>query len=214
MQRVPEPELMDDATQALAYAQADFSEPNNLFIDLLAQHCNGSLAGHCLDLGCGPGDICFHLAERFPELNILGIDGAQEMLSLGEKKANPRVRFEQHLLPSRQLPNSYFDVVTSNSLLHHLHDPNVLWQTINTCSKPGGKVFIMDLFRPESNKQAHEIVEKYAGEEAEILKTDFYNSLLAAFSPEEVNQQLLDAGLTNMQIETVSDRHLFIHGWL
>lgn len=72
----------------------------------------------------------------------------------------------------------------------------------------------MDLFRPDSNKQANEIVEKYAGEEAEILKTDFYNSLLAAFSPEEVHQQLQDAGLTNMQIETVSDRHLLIHGWL
>ena len=35
MRRRPEPELMEDAAQALAYAQADFSEPNRLFLKLL-----------------------------------------------------------------------------------------------------------------------------------------------------------------------------------
>jgi len=205
---------MDDAAQALAYAQADFSEPNNLFIDLLVRHGGEIFAGQCLDLGCGPGDICFHIAERFPDLNVLGIDGAQEMLLLAKQKDNQRVRFEQHVLPSSQLPGNYFDVITSNSLLHHLHNPDVLWQTIVTSGKPGSQIFIMDLIRPDNKQQADEIVEKYTGNEAEILKADFYNSLLAAFNPEEVNQQLREAGLANMQIKIVSDRHMLIHGWL
>ena len=34
MRRIPEPELMDDAEQAKAYAEADFSEPNQRFLEL------------------------------------------------------------------------------------------------------------------------------------------------------------------------------------
>ena len=34
MERVLEPELMDDPAQALAYAQADFDDSNSLFIEL------------------------------------------------------------------------------------------------------------------------------------------------------------------------------------
>jgi len=214
MQRIIEPELMDDAAQALAYAQADFSEPNSLFIDLIIQHSKDPLSGQCLDLGCGPGDICFRLAEQYPGLKILGVDGADEMLSLARQESHPRVSFEQHVLPSNRLANDYFDVITSNSLLHHLHNPDVMWDTIKTCGKPGCQVFIMDLYRPDSVEQAAVIVDKYAGSEAEILKTDFYNSLLAAFSREEIQQQLWDAGFMHMQVETVSDRHLLIHGQL
>ncbi|MEO0323259.1 MAG: class I SAM-dependent methyltransferase, partial [Myxococcota bacterium] len=32
MKRTPEPELMDESTQAAAYAEADFDEPNAAFV--------------------------------------------------------------------------------------------------------------------------------------------------------------------------------------
>ena len=42
MQRIPEPEeLMNDITQAKAYAQADFSEANQLFVELLEERFGG-----------------------------------------------------------------------------------------------------------------------------------------------------------------------------
>ena len=34
MDRMLEPELMDDADQARAYAEADFEEPNRMFVEL------------------------------------------------------------------------------------------------------------------------------------------------------------------------------------
>lgn len=37
MQRIPEPDLMDDDAQARAYAEADFSEPHENFIALFKQ---------------------------------------------------------------------------------------------------------------------------------------------------------------------------------
>ncbi|MGB5687286.1 MAG: class I SAM-dependent methyltransferase, partial [Candidatus Electrothrix sp.] len=47
-----------------------------------------------------------------------------------------------------------FQVVLSNSLLHHLHNPEVLWQTVQKHIAPGGSILIMDLFRPESTEAA------------------------------------------------------------
>jgi hypothetical protein len=41
------------------------------------------------------------------------------------------------------------------------------------------------------------------------LRRDFYNSLLAAFTVEEVRLQTADLNLT---VEEISDRHLFVYG--
>jgi 2-polyprenyl-3-methyl-5-hydroxy-6-metoxy-1,4-benzoquinol methylase len=219
MQRVVEPELMDDARQVLAYAQADFSEPNSHFVELLKQHHGDRLKGSCLDLGCGPGDICFRLAKQFPGLYITGVDGSAAMLEYARQSQNKhdlihRVAFEQHRLPSDDLLKHHFDVITSNSLLHHLHTPRVLWQTIRQCGKAGGIIHVMDLYRPQSERRAAQIVETYAAEEPQVLKEDFYHSLLAAFSPAEIESQLHEAGLTGLTMELISDRHILISGVL
>ena len=51
MKRRIEPELMDEADQALAYAEADFTEPNTLFLRLLKELAPGRLDGaRALDL--------------------------------------------------------------------------------------------------------------------------------------------------------------------
>ena len=217
MQRIVEPEIMNDTLQVQAYADADFSEPNANFVDLLIQNHGEDIHGQCLDLGCGPGDICYLMARQFPCLLITGVDGSPNMLesalqSEAWNELSNRVKFEQHVLPSPSLPAHRFDLITSNSLLHHLHDPQVLWQTISHCCKPGGIIQIMDLFRPQSAEQAQAIVGHYAADEADILKQDFYYSLLAAFTPEEVADQLKEADLNHLTIEVISDRHLLVHG--
>jgi len=43
---------------------------------------------------------------------------------------------------------------------------------------------------------------------------DFYRSLLAAFTPAEVRAQLRAAGLEELAVEVISDRHLFVSGRL
>ncbi|PIV81546.1 SAM-dependent methyltransferase, partial [bacterium CG17_big_fil_post_rev_8_21_14_2_50_64_8] len=57
MPRTPEPEVMDDPKRAEAYAEADFSEVNQAFVDNFLSafpECKGK---RILDLGCGPADI-------------------------------------------------------------------------------------------------------------------------------------------------------------
>ncbi|MCI5134248.1 MAG: hypothetical protein D3920_04070 [Candidatus Electrothrix sp. AW2] len=70
-----EPELMEEEEQGLVYAQADFSGPNTLFLDLFAEnfpHFSGK--GTVLDLGCGPADILIRFARKYPGCTCVGID--------------------------------------------------------------------------------------------------------------------------------------------
>src|SRR2546427_7020078 len=83
MERVLEPELMDDPAQALAYSRADFEEENQGFVDRFAEFYPEFKAGHVLDLGCGPADIPIRLARTLPECRITGVDGSPPMIALG-----------------------------------------------------------------------------------------------------------------------------------
>ncbi|HWR89569.1 MAG TPA: hypothetical protein VN260_04885 [Dissulfurispiraceae bacterium] len=68
------------------------------------------------------------------------------------------------------------------------------------------------LMRPRSQDQAQLLVETYSRDEPEILKRDFFNSLCAAFTPDEVREQLNAAALDHFSVQSVSDRHLIICG--
>ncbi len=216
MDRILEPELMEEEEQGQAYAQADFSGPNIQFLHLFEEKFPGfSGNGRVLDLGCGPADILIRFARRYPDCQCVGIDGAEAMLAPGrrvieEENLAHRISLHCQCLPLHDRKGS-FQVILSNSLLHHLHRPNVLWQTISDCTVSGCAILVMDLFRPESKEAACNIVTTYAANEPKVLQTDFYNSLLAAFRVDEVRRQLQQSGLA-LHCEEVSDRHLAVWG--
>lgn len=218
MERIPEPELMEDAAQARAYATADFEAPHSMFVEAFRARFPGlEVHGHVLDLGCGPGDIAIRFAEAFPDCTVDGVDGAPAMLAEGERAVRARglehrVRLVLGRLPGAELPREGYEVLISNSLLHHLHEPAVLWDEVKRRGRPGAPVFIMDLMRPPSREAAGAMVEAYAAGEPEVLRRDFFHSLLAAFRPEEVRAQLDAAGLSPLRVEVLSDRHLLVHG--
>jgi ubiquinone/menaquinone biosynthesis C-methylase UbiE len=219
MERVLEPELMDDETQARAYAEADFSEPNAHFVELYGEHVGKLPAGAAvLDLGCGPGDITLRLARAWPEVEFHGLDGSTAMLRLAlralelDAAQGSRVRFVEGLVPGAALPFARYQAVVSNSLLHHLHDPAALWRMVREFAAPGAPVLVMDLMRPADEGTAAALVDQYAATEPEVLRRDFYNSLLAAFEPGEVRAQLAAAGLGHFVVEPTSDRHLLARG--
>jgi SAM-dependent methyltransferase len=219
MKRIPEPEeLMDDPAQARAYAEADFSEPNQLFLELFADLHGGPLDGLALDLGCGPGDIPLDFVQRHPAARIEAVDGAPAMLELARAKlaARPeltaRVIWRCDHLPCTELPAAGYDAVLSNSLLHHLADPLDLWRTVARCARPGAAVLVMDLARPHSETAVDALVETHALDAPEVLRRDFRNSLFAAYTPVEVADQLVAAGLPPLEVRMVSDRHLAVLG--
>jgi trans-aconitate methyltransferase len=216
MERQLEPELMEDAEQVKAYAEADFEIPHSQFIERLKTVVNRpDFSGIALDLGCGPGDISRRFVNAYPDSQVHAVDGSEPMIRFGESLMTPllqnRIHFIVGCLPVASLPQSSYEMIFCNSLLHHLPDPFVLWQCIKKYSKPGACVAVMDLLRPDSIESAHSMVNSCAANELRILQQDFYNSLLAAFSIEEITQQLEHADLT-LNIEQISDRHVFISG--
>jgi ubiquinone/menaquinone biosynthesis C-methylase UbiE len=216
MKRVVESELMEDESQVKAYAEADFERPHSQFITRLNHFINDTqFGGVALDLGCGPGDISCRFARSFPMGKVHAVDGSEAMITAARKRSpddvNRRIRYILGMLPDVMLPQSRYELIFSNSLLHHLHDPQVLWQVIKKYSKPGTHVVIMDLLRPDSLETAQALVKTYADNEPEVLQQDFYNSLLAAFTLPEIKQQLRQAAL-ELDVEQISDRHVFISG--
>jgi ubiquinone/menaquinone biosynthesis C-methylase UbiE len=220
VRRVPEPELMADPLQARAYAEGDFAAPHQRFVEMLqakiGAEANGGLV---LDLGCGPADVTIRFARACPDACIHGIDGSEAMLALGREAVERaglavRVTLFDGRLPDALLPHDAYDGVLSNALLHHLEHPSVLWQTIRRAGAAGAWVFIMDLLRPRDAAHATQLVDLYASGEPEVLRRDFYNSLLAAYRPSEVRAQLRSAGLDHLESEIVSDRHFIVWGRL
>jgi ubiquinone/menaquinone biosynthesis C-methylase UbiE len=208
---------MDEPEQARAYAHADFSEPHRAFVERFHQSFPGHRPRQVLDLGCGAADITIRFARAWPESKLTGVDGAAAMLvfareAIAQAGLDDRIQLQQARLPEADLPPRVFDTVISNSLLHHLHDPQTLWRAVTQYAAPGAAVFIMDLRRPDSREWAGALVDEYAGTEPEILQRDFFNSLLAAFRLEEITEQLAQAGLAPFRVEAAGDRHIIVHG--
>ncbi len=217
MERILEPELMDDDYQARAYAQADFSTSNQWFVDQLLTDFAPALQ-QVIDLGCGPADVLIRLARAKPDLHITGIDGSTAMIKLATA-AIQATELEQQItlinsyIPGIPLENHAYDAILSKDFLHHLPNPMVLWNEAIRLGKPGGVLYVMDLIRPATPEDAQTIVERVAAHEDPLLKQDFYHSLCAACTVAEVEEQLRKAGLT-LQVQQVSERHMLIKGTL
>jgi len=216
MDRILEPELMEDEAQVLAYAGADFEEENQGFVDRFREYFPDFSEGQVFDLGCGPGDIPIRLATALPACRVTGFDASAPMIRLAEQTVAEaglahRITFRCERFQDIAGAN-LADAVISNSLLHHVPNPLQFWNRLRQLVKPGSPVLIMDLLRPESPEAAQVIVDRYAAGEPEVLRRDFYRSLLAAFTEDEVTSQLARMNLTRLLIDVIDDRHWVVGG--
>ena len=237
MRRTVEPELMDDPLQVLAYAQADFRASDQALVDRLVEIFGESLGNgpgpRLVDLGCGPGNISFRLVERFPQASVLGLDGACAMIEMAERELEDRdlaqralglpglanrLGFAQVLLGSESLPYGGFTAVVSNSLLHHLHDPQALWRHLRPLAAPGAAIYVKDLRRPATPEAALALQKMHLASAPPVLQRDYLASLHAAFEPAEVEAQLRSAGLPvgeqGLRVAALDDRYLEVWGRL
>jgi SAM-dependent methyltransferase len=206
---------MDDERQSIAYAKADFRTSNQFFVDFVVREFPGFLH-RVVDIGCGPGEVDVRLAGAAPDAHITAVDGSAPMVALAREAVRAagleaRVRVLQERIPGVSLPNHESDAILSKDLLHHLPDPLVLWSEISRLGSSGAAVAVMDLVRPPSPGDARRIVDAVAAGEDPILREDFYNSLCAAFTIDELREQLLTAGLA-FEVAPVSDRHVLMRG--
>ena len=217
--RIPEPEVMAGAEEAEAYAKADFRGVNARFVRRLLALAGRRPRARAVDLGTGPADIPCRVARARPGWRIDAVDASTPMLraaraAVRKARAGRAVRLRCADALACGLPSHAFDVVFSNSLLHHLPDPAALWREVARLAKPGGLVFVRDLRRPPTRARARRLVARYAAGEPPVQRRSFYNSLLAAFTPAEIRAQLRRAGLGRLRVALPSDRHVDVTGRL
>ena len=222
--RIPEPEVMNDPLQVDAYAAADFNGTDQAMVERIATLLQSSGASfkaqaRLLDLGCGPGNITARLAQRWPKCSVLGLDAADRMIAVADDRrldaglSHERLRYKKALLPIHQA-DQLADLIVSNSLLHHLHDPQQLWSSLIPLASPHCLVLHRDLRRPESKASIDRLCQRHVADAPAVLQRDYRASLHASFTLEEVKAQLLHAGLGHLQVAAIEDRYLEVSGWI
>jgi len=219
MPRTPEPEVMDEPEGAEAYARSDFSEVNQSFVDALLAFVGPLKSAAAVDLGTGPGDIPMRIVRARPTWHVIGVDMSTPMLDVARERAREaglaaNVEFIAADAKHTGLDEGAFDVVLSNSILHHIDDTDDFWTEVKRLGKPGAFIFLRDLARPATTEAARNIVETYGGVGPALMQRDYYNSLLAAYTTDEVRQQLDAAALEAVEVCMVTDRHWDVFGRL
>lgn len=214
MPRVLETEVMNEPLQVEAYSEFDKTP----LIDIYVSKLNINSAGTVLDIGCGSGDYFSSLTAAYPNVLFTGIDASINMLEKAKNKITANVTLENRNIPDLTITKKY-DGIISSMLLHQLANPSVLWDTVKQVGKEGTRVLIMDMVRVEDQETRTAILNAYASEDKfKQFRIDFDNSMKAAFTVSEVEQQLKEANLTSLQVSTLelpaSWQLLFITGTL
>ena len=213
LDRVLEPEVMDNADEAAAYDAMDHAEPNAAFVERLLSLGVGR-CDKALDLGTGPGDIPILLCkEAAPLPGVFAVDLAQTMLVLARAKVAEaglaeRIELAQMDVKALNLPDASFDAVFSNTILHHIPEPLAMLQEAARVLKPGGLVLIRDLRRPDSQDALDRLVALHAADCDAEQRRLFAESLHAALTPDELRILAAKAGLVGAQVVVDTDRHM------
>ncbi|MBD2308484.1 class I SAM-dependent methyltransferase [Chroococcidiopsis sp. FACHB-1243] len=211
MLRILEPEVMDSWEEAVEYDAMDFVEVNTAFAQTASELCRLDTA-KVLDAGTGTARIPIILSQMHPQWQIWGIDLAENMLKLGfqnVKAAGLQDRISLELVDAKRLPypDDYFDLVISNSLVHHLPNPLPFLQELKRVLQPKGAICIRDLIRPSDAATIDRLVEGIGTEYSDRQKDLFRDSLHAAFTIDEVEQLVTQAEIPGVRIYQSSDRH-------
>jgi len=218
--RTLEPEVMDTAEEAANYDAMDHAGVNRAFVDdLIAAWFAGALvpAPTVLDLGTGTAQIPIELAGRGLNTHITAVDLAEHMLALAEQNVEAAGfgdAISLRRIDAKSLPfaDGSFDIVMSNSIVHHIPEPAGCLGEMVRVLKPGGLLFVRDLMRPDTIDTVEHLVDTYAADENPHQQQLFRQSLHAALTLEEITTCVIEFGLPGQWAAATSDRHWTVCG--
>jgi ubiquinone/menaquinone biosynthesis C-methylase UbiE len=212
--RRPEPEVMDDAKEVEAYAsaaaQAYLKALDQTLVDQLLSL--GPPTGWLLDIGTGPGGIPLKVAERCPDLRVVGIDRSAAMIRAARRAAAAQGLASRAFFliadASRLcFPDACFDRVLSNSLLHHLQDPLATFAEMARVAKPEGTVLLRDLRRP--SRFIFPLHVRWHGRYySGAMRKLYEDSVRAAYTARELSELLHRSALAKARLFRYGRTHL------
>lgn len=210
LERMLEQEVMDSQQDADEYAAYDNTAVNNEFVSRALELAPKT--GYVLDIGTGPADIAILLAQRAPGLRVLAIDLGEHMLATARENVRRaglanRVEIRKADAKSTGLPSGAFDMVISNSLVHHIPEPSLLFREMNRVARHGAALFIKDLHRPATDAELEHLVRVYAKGCTEYQRRGFWESLHAGLTVAEVSAICESLEIPAVDVRRCSDRH-------
>jgi ubiquinone/menaquinone biosynthesis C-methylase UbiE len=179
-----------------------------------------------LDVGCGAGFIFDAGHDLFEKLD--GVDITGEMLALIEKRPNVMAcKAPAEALP---FPDSVFDLVTCNGVLHHLEHIGHAFEEVRRVLRPGGIFYadeipsipfreslsslndgspMSDLLKSEWWKVAGD-VERY--EQLGIEKEATRNAMVQCYQKDELRPEKLEMLLAGSGFVTIDIRYRWFLG--
>ncbi len=210
IQRILEPEVMDTDIEAIEYDSMDFIDVNTNFAQKVIEIA--PLQAQVLDVGTGTARIPILICQKKKNWQITAIDMANSMLKIAQENIKNAGLEEQIKLELKDAKNmdysdNSYEVVISNSLIHHLPNPLPFLMEIKRVIKTNGAILIRDLIRPDSEESLNNIVQKLGQDYDVHQRKLFADSLHAAFTLEEIKQLIKNAGLDGVKVYQSSDIH-------
>jgi SAM-dependent methyltransferase len=165
-----------------------------------------------LDLGTGTALIPIELCRRFDHCRVMACDAAVSMLDQAQYNlaaVNFNDRIQLKLVDAKALPfhQTRFDVVMSNSIIHHIPESIAVLREAVRVARPGGLVFIRDLLRPDTEEERQQLIATYAAGANDHQRQMFADSLHAALSLDEIRDLVATLGFPRDSVQQTSDRH-------
>ena len=113
--------------------------------------------GHrILDVGCGTGSLAVLARQRFPDVDVVGIDPDERALDRATRKARRggvQVRFDRGFADALDYPAASFDRVFSSFMFHHLAatEKAATLRAVRRVLKPGGSLHLVDFGGPHAS---------------------------------------------------------------
>jgi demethylmenaquinone methyltransferase/2-methoxy-6-polyprenyl-1,4-benzoquinol methylase len=196
---VREPETITDPLLAeqLAYYRAVAREYEDHAIaeqgvdELHAALDAFGVAGHVLELACGPGGWTERLLGR--ATSVTAVDAAPEMLARAQARVGDRARFLQADVLT-WTPDRRYDVVFFGFWLSHvpLDRFDAFWAFVARCLEPSGRVFFVD----DAYRTADELIEGEASSTIRRRLNDGtpYRVVKVPHRPADLEQRLAGLG--------------------
>lgn len=123
------------------------TDTGQLWMDAIGRHLSGADPSlTILDLGAGTGRFSRLLADAF-EAEVVAVEPSAGMRAEAERHgAHPRITYRDGGATAIPAPEASFDAALLSMMIHHVGDVSACARELQRVVKPGGLVFIRNVF--------------------------------------------------------------------
>lgn len=193
MQRQPETHaVMNDEGQCRSYNDSFANHKHELddYINQYRQYV-GVTHGTLVDFGSGTCNFVIALCLEFPDLKVVCYELSDEMIKIAKDNIEKNQLSDRITIIKDDFFNASgsYDCVLMSRILHHINDTTTLWRVV---SKLSNKILVTDLERFSDEESFEKLTSFMKGVLEPIFYEDTVNSFKAAYTSEEVMEQVKD----------------------